>query len=253
MTDESGTAGSELPMAPNEFTEAPAVSQRAATGLQKLPRVWAYLTKDAKGADAGTAGTDAFANPMAVNEFTPTAEVKPSPGETQNSERSAFSGDWPAFDGDAPAFSGDAPAYDRSAYFDTLPPDLQIDHYDQPIVESFAQHMHGHGMSPTQVHESLRWVNSYVGNDADEDLAPMLENFVKHMGQYGLTRAQANEALSWLNGYAGSETQQDDEAVASVDAAIAQIQELMGTPAYTKNEEMQANYRLLLSVRDGNE
>ena len=101
-------------------------------------------------------------------------------------------------------------------------------------------------MTVTQIHQSLRWANSYEGNDAD-----MLNNYAAHMSEYGLTRAQADEALRWFNGYASSEEALDDAAVADVDRAIAEIQALMGTKAYLKNKQMQADYRMLVGIRDG--
>ncbi len=52
-------------------------------------------------------------------------------------------------------------------------------------------------------------------------------------------------------GYFGSERYQDDLAVAECEAALAAIEGIMGTPAYTKNEDMQENYRTLLDVLEG--
>ena len=244
MTDEfeTGLDAFGHPVAPHALSPAPEVSQPAPapSGLKKLPRVWAYLTKDARPPEPTV---DAFGNPIEPTEVASPAAVKPAPGKTQDGERSAFSGDWE----DEPAFDANSAAFDADAVFDTAPPDLPITHGDRPILESFSKHMGGqHGMTVTQIHQSLRWANSYEGSDAD-----MLNNYAAHMSEYGFTPSQADEALRWFNGYAASEEALDDAAVAEVDASIAYIQSKMGTLAYTKNEKMQEAYRILLDVRDG--
>lgn len=66
MTDdiESGLDGSGYALSPNEFSPRPEISQPAPRGLQKLPRISAYLTKGARRADPATTGLDAFGNPL---------------------------------------------------------------------------------------------------------------------------------------------------------------------------------------------
>ena len=232
MTDQTDWRAQGYALPPNEFSPEP--EKPVPTGLQKLPRVWAYLTKDARPPEPTV---DAFGNPI-----TETVQAKAEPGKTQDGERSAFSGDWG--DGDGPTSSRDAADFDPADVFSTMPPDLPITHGDRPIIENFARHMHGHSMTPTQVHEAIRWANGYQGDNLEKD-------FASHMEAHGLSRTQAQEANKWFTEYTSSEEALDDAAVADVDRAIGEIQALMGSPAYTKNKQMQADYLMLVGIRDG--
>ncbi|MCH8148617.1 MAG: hypothetical protein IH987_11575 [Planctomycetes bacterium] len=189
---------------------------------------------------------DAFDNPLE----SPAAEVKPSRGQTENRE-SAFSGDWPTGDGDADASAVDPDAFDAADVLNTLPPDVNLTHEGEAIVASLAEHMHSHGMSPSQVHESLRWVNGFDPGESDD--TAIFEDFAMHMSKHGLTRTQVDEVKRWADAYVASEDYGDDMAVAECEAALAAIKNKMGTVEYIKDEQMQANYRMLISVLAGEE
>lgn len=241
MSDQTDWKAQGYALPPNEFSPEP--EKPVPTGLQKLPNVWKYLIRNAR-PDADTAGLDAFGNPI-----TETVQVKPAPGKTQDGERSAFSGDWG--NGDGPTSSGDAADFDPADVFKSMPPDIHLSHHGEPIVASLAAHMGPKGMSINQIHAALKWASGFAGSDADDTAT--FEDFALNMSQHGLTRSQADQVKVWADSYLASEDYQDDMAVADVERAIAEIQALMGTPAYTKNEKMQSDYRMLLDVLDGDE
>ena len=182
-------------------------------------------------------GVDSFGQPVAPTEV-------PTPGETPEGERSAFSGD-------ASYVESAEPAFDAADVFNTLPPDLHLSRHGEAIVTSFAEHMHSHAMSSSQVHESLRWVNGFDPGESDD--TAIFEDFAMHMSKHGLTRTQVDEVKRWADAYVASEDYGDDMAVAECEAALAAIKGIMGTPAYIKDEQMQANYRTLVSVLAGEE
>ena len=237
MSDQTDWKAQGYALPPNEFSPEP--EKPVPTGLQKLPNLWKYLTRDARPPEPTV---DAFDNPI-----TETVQVKPAPGKTQDGERSAFSGDWP--DGDAPASSGEADAFDAEAVFDTMPPDIHLSHQGEPIVASLAAHMGPKGMSINQIHAALKWASGFAGSDADDRAT--FEDFALNMSQHGLTRSQADQVKVWADSYLASEDYQDDMAVAECEAALAAIKGIMGTPAYIKDEQMQENYRILLDVLEG--
>ena len=183
---------------------------------------------------------DAFGHPVAP------MEVEPSPGETQDRE-SAFSGDWP--DGYTPPFDGDAPAFEPAEVFNTLPPDIHLSHEGEAIVTSLAGHMGPKGMSDSQIHEALKWASDFAGTEADD--TSIFENFAMAMSKNGMSRSQVDQVKAWADSYEGSEDQKDDAAEAAVDEAIERIQSKMGTAEYIRSEKMQADYRMLVGIRDG--
>ena len=241
-TDENDWRAQGYALPPNEFSPEP--EKPVPTGLQKLPRTWAYLTRAARPADSGTATLDAFGNPL---EPTDAAPSKPAPGKTQDGERSAFSGDWG--DGDGPTSSGDAVDFDAADVFNTLPPDIHLSHHGEAIVTSLAGHMGPKGMSVSQIHAALAWARDSSGSE-DDDTA-MFERFALHMSQHGMTRTQADQVKIWAQAYVSSEDYDDDMAVAECEAALAAIKSKMGSQEYTKDETMQENYRILLDVLGG--
>ena len=239
MSDETDWRAQGYALPPNEFSPEP--EKPVPTGLQKLPRTWAYLTRGARPPEPTV---DAFDNPLE----SPAAEVKPSRGQTENRE-SAFSGDWPTGDGDADASAVDPDAFDAADVLNTLPPDVNLTHEGEAIVASLAEHMHPHGMSPSQVHESLRWLNGFDSSESDD--TAIFENFAMHMSKHGMSRSQVDQVKVWADSYLASEDYKDDMAEAAVDEAIERIQGKMGSQEYIKSEKMQEAYRILLDVRDG--
>lgn len=172
------------PIAPTEAE----VSKAPPVGLQKLPNLWKYLTRDAKPADPDSAGVDAFGNPRQ-----PTNRCEPS--ETEEEPRAAI--------------IGEAPPFDPAEVLQFAPPDLEISHQDEPIIQSFAEHMsQNDDMTVSKIHAALGWANTFEGNDAD-----MLGEFVHDMAPHGWTRAQAQQAKLWFDGY-GGEAVKGDAAVA---------------------------------------
>ena len=237
MTDDSGWEEAGYALPPNEFSPEP--EKPVPTGLQKLPRVWAYLTKDARPPEPTV---DAFGNPI-----TETVQAKAEPGKTQDGERSAFSGDWG--DGDGPTSSGDAADFDPADVFNTMPPDVHLSRHGEAIVTSLAAHMGPKGMSINQIHAALKWASD--SSSLPDDDTAMFERFALHMGQFGVTRSLADQVKVWADAYVSSEGYKDDMAVAECETALAAIKGIMGTPAYIKDETMQENYRILLDVLGG--
>ena len=71
------------------------------------------------------------------------------------------------------------------------------------------------------------------------------------MSKNGMSRSQVDQVKAWADSYEGSEDQKDDAAEAAVDEAIERIQSKMGTAEYIRSEKMQADYRMLVGIRDG--
>ena len=228
MTEDTGGPYISLPAIESSPSRAEVSPEPALppSGLQKLPNLWKYLTRDARPADPDSAGVDVFGNPL---EPMNRRELD----KTEEEPRSSF--------------IDDAAPFDAEDVFTFLPPDIQLDHYDQPIVESFSENMSQHGMTVTQVHEAIRWANGYQGDNLEKD-------FAAHMSEHGVTAGQAREAKKWFDGYAGSEAAKDDAALAKCEQALTDIQALMGTDRYWKDEKMQADHLKLIEILcDGDE
>ena len=178
--------------------------------------------------------------PLPPSQFMQPAEGNPTATSREGVSQSVETPDMP-LPAEGARVDADPSGFDVGDVFRYLPADLEISPHDEPIVRSFSRYMSEHDVTVTQIHRAIEWERGYQGSAAG-----MLESFVAHMEPHGVSREQADVALEWFNGYAGSEAQKDDAALAKVDAAIAQIQELMCTPAY--DEKMQSDYRLLLDA-----